>query len=299
MKSWILLSAVALVSVTYTGCNRQPGQQPAAQNVQPAAAPVQPAPVEPAPAAAAPAPKPAPAGAVRRPAAQTRMPEAAPAAQAPAPQPAAQTPAAQQPQQQPQPQQPPAAAPPPVQKPAPAPPPQPKRVTIAAGTLIPVRLGEQLNSDRNAAGDSFTATLDQPLVVDGFVIAERGARVEGKVIAAEKAGRVRGTSQLSIQLVRLNTADGQRVDINTRPFVKEGAKSVGKDAAKVGAAAGIGAAIGAIAGGGRGAAIGAAVGGAAGTGGVMATRGSAADLPVETRITFRLEEPVTITEKLR
>lgn len=172
-------------------------------------------------------------------------------------------------------------------------------MTIPAGTLIPVRLGEQLTSEKNFAGDSFTATLDQPLIVDGLAIAERGARVEGKVIAAEKAGRVRGTSQLSIHLVRLNTADGQRIELNTEPFVKEGTKSVGKDAAKVGAAAGIGAAIGAIAGGGRGAAIGAAVGGAAGTGGVLATRGAAADLPVETRISFRLNAPVTVTEKLR
>ena len=68
---------------------------------------------------------------------------------------------------------------------------------------------------------------------------------------------------------------------------------------KAGAAAAIGAAIGAIAGGGRGAAIGAGVGGAAGAGGVMTTRGKPVHIPVETRISFRLSEPVTLTEKLQ
>jgi hypothetical protein len=71
------------------------------------------------------------------------------------------------------------------------------------------------------------------------------------------------------------------------------------DAKKVGAGAALGAVIGAIAGGGKGAAIGAGVGGGAGAGAVMATRGAAAALPSETRLTFRLNAPVTLTEKLR
>ncbi len=181
----------------------------------------------------------------------------------------------------------------------PPPPPEPKRVTLTAGTLLNVRLMEALSSDRVQAGDSFSATLDQPVVVDGYVIAERGARVSGKVISAEKAGRVKGLAQLSVELTQFTTSDGQKIHIQTDPFVREGPKSTKSDAAKVGAGAGIGAIIGAIAGGGKGAAIGAGVGGAAGTGTVMATRGKPAVLPVETRLSFRLREPVTVTEKLR
>lgn len=143
------------------------------------------------------------------------------------------------------------------------------------------------------------ATLDKPLVVEGLAIAERGARLEGRVLEAEEAGRVKGVSMLAIHLVRLHTSDGQRVDIQTEVFRKQGPTTKGEDAAKVGAGAGIGAAIGAIAGGGKGAAIGAAVGGAAGAGTVAATRGKPAVLPVETRIDFRLNAPVTVTEKLR
>lgn len=176
---------------------------------------------------------------------------------------------------------------------------EPHRVTIPAGTLLSVRLAETVSTERHSAGDSFSATLDQPLVVDGFVIAERGARLEGRVLEAEKAGRVRGAAMLAIHLVKLHTSDGQEVSILTQKFVKEAETSRREDATKVGAGAAIGAAIGAIAGGGKGAAIGAAVGGGAGAATVAATRGRPAVLPSETRISFRLAEAVTLTEKIR
>jgi hypothetical protein len=172
-------------------------------------------------------------------------------------------------------------------------------VTIAEGTLLPVRIMERVSSETHQVGDAFAATLDQPLVVDGYVIAERGARVSGKVSQVVEAGRVKGVSALAVELTQFTTADGQKVAVRTAEFVKEGEKSVKKDAAKVGIGAAIGSAIGAIAGGGKGAAIGAAAGAGAGTGAVLATRGEAAELPVETRLTFRLSEAVKVTEKLR
>jgi hypothetical protein len=175
----------------------------------------------------------------------------------------------------------------------------PKTVTIPAGTLVAVRVDQRLATDTAQTGDSFRATLDQPLVVDGAVIAERGARVEGRVAESDNGGRVRGRASIVLELVRLNTSDGQRVRLATESFTRSAERSTKKDAAKVGIGAGLGAAIGAIAGGGKGAAIGATVGGAAGTGAVLTSRGDAAEIPAETRMTFRLSEPITITEKLR
>jgi hypothetical protein len=172
-------------------------------------------------------------------------------------------------------------------------------VTIPAGTTLSVRLAETLSTQRSRAGDAFAATLDQPLIVDGFVIAERGARVQGRVVESDPAGRVRGLAQLALELTQINTSDGQKVRINTAVFRKQAEPTKKKDAAKVGIGAALGAAIGAIAGGGKGAAIGAGVGGAAGAGDVLLTRGQAAEVPVETRLTFRLSEPVTLTEKLQ
>jgi hypothetical protein len=170
-------------------------------------------------------------------------------------------------------------------------------VTIAAGTLVPIRLQDGLSSERNSPGDTFSATLDAPLIVGEFAIAERGARVEGKVVSSTKAGKVQGVSKLEIALTGITTSDGQRVQIATHTFSKTGPTSHGQDAAKVGAGAGIGAIIGAIAGGGKGAGVGAAVGGAAGAGDVLLTRGKPATLASETRINFRLSEAVTITER--
>lgn len=216
----------------------------------------------------------------------------------PAPQPAPQVPV--KPPTQVAAAVPPAPAPEPVRS-EPAPPPArvPATVTIPAGTLLNVRLNETISSERNSAGDAFFGELDQDLVVNGFVIAEKGGRVEGKVVDATPAGRVKGVSRISLELLRMKTSDGQLVEIRTAAFEKQGETSRKEDAIKVGTGAAIGAAIGAIAGRGKGAAIGAAAGSAAGGGLVLATRGKPAELDVETRISFRLEQPVTLTEKIK
>jgi hypothetical protein len=164
---------------------------------------------------------------------------------------------------------------------------------------LPVRLGESLSSEHNQAGDTFTATLDAPLSTGGFVIAEKGAHLEGRVVEAQKSGHAKGKAVLALELTKLDTSDGQHVDIKTETVRKQGATmATGDQVGVVAAAAGIGAIIGALAGGGKGAAIGAGAGGAAGGGGVVATRDKAVSLPTESKIAFRLSAPVTITERL-
>lgn len=180
----------------------------------------------------------------------------------------------------------------------PEPAPEPRVVTLPAGLDLPVRLVHSLSSDTNLAGDTFYATLEDDLIVDNLIIARKNARIEGRVVEAQKAGRVKGVSLLAIELVRLNTADGQTIDVFTNRFTVQGQKSRKDDAKKVGIAAGIGAAIGAIAGGGKGAAVGAAAGAGAGGGQVLLTRGKTAVVRSETPITFRLVEPVEIVESL-
>jgi len=191
----------------------------------------------------------------------------------------------------------PQAEPAPAAPAPPPPPPPPHVVTLNSGMVIPVRMVDGLSSERNKPGDTFTATLDRELVVDGFVIAERGARVEGRVVASDRGGKVRGVAALAVELTHLHTSDGQNVAIQTDTFERHAADSHREDAEKVGAGAAIGAIIGAIAGGGKGAAIGAGVGGGAGAGDVLLTRGKAATIPSETRINFRLRSPITLTER--
>lgn len=161
-----------------------------------------------------------------------------------------------------------------------------------------MRLGQSLSSDHNQPGDTFTATLDAPVSADGFVIAERGARVEGRVLEAQRSGKLKGDAVLTLELTTLHTSDGQHVAIQTEMFHKQAPRATGEDVGMVAAAAGVGAIIGAMAGGGKGAAIGAGAGGAAGVGGVAMTRTRAVSLPTETKVSFRLKSPVTLTERL-
>jgi hypothetical protein len=174
---------------------------------------------------------------------------------------------------------------------------EPHVVTLPAGTTLSVRLGETLSSDKVGTGDTFQATLDTPVVVDGFIIAERRSKVAGRVVEANRAGRVKGLANLALAVSEINTTDGQQVRIETDSYEKWGNSSVKSDTAKVAGAAAIGAIIGALAGGGKGAAIGAGAGGAAGTGVALGTRGSAVSVPSESILTFRLARLVTITEK--
>ncbi len=226
---------------------------------------------------------------------ETRSPE--PIEVAHATPPVAPVPAvASQPQPSPEPA-PPAPREPENVTPPPPPPPQPRQVTLNAGLLLPVRLIDGLSSERNNPGDSFAGTLDQPLKADGLVIAERGARVEGRVVAADRGGKVKGVSSLSVELTRVHLSDGQAISIHTDSFERHAETSHDTDAAKVGGGAVIGAVIGAIAGGGKGAAIGAGVGGGAGAGDVLLTRGKPVTLPSEMRISFRLSAPITVTER--
>ncbi|MGA8026406.1 MAG: hypothetical protein WB992_04620 [Bryobacteraceae bacterium] len=214
--------------------------------------------------------------------------------QVPAPNIKSQAPA---PQPQPEPQ-------PEIPAPAPdvAPPPeasrQPHVVTLQPGTNLTIRLGETLSTEHNYTGDTFRASLESPVILDGFIIADKGSKVLGRIVNVQRAGRVNGVADLNLTLAEINTTDGQRVRIDTSSYDKRGPVSTGEDAAKIAGGAALGAIIGGIAGGGKGAAIGAGVGGGAGTGTVLATRGKSAVLPAETRLTFRLAAPVTITERL-
>jgi len=171
----------------------------------------------------------------------------------------------------------------------------PSQLTLPAGTWISVRTDQILSSDHNLPGDVFTVTLAQPLVANGFVVARRGQILSGRVTDAVKAGRVKGTSRLALELTDLTLADGQNIPVRTQLVQYAGGTSQGRDAAAIGTTTGIGAAVGAAAGGGVGAGIGAGAGAAASTIGVLLTRGRPTEVYPEALLTFRTQEPLTIS----
>lgn len=171
----------------------------------------------------------------------------------------------------------------------------PPHLTIRPGTFVTVRINQPLSSDRNQAGDAFSATLVNPVVVDGVVVAQRGQTVGGRVTESQKAGRVEGTSRLGIQLTDLTLVDGTPVPLRSQFISRSGPTSVGRDAGAIAGTTALGAAIGAGADWGRGAAIGAGAGAVLGTLGVLLTRGHPTVIYPESVLTFRVEQPITIS----
>jgi hypothetical protein len=170
----------------------------------------------------------------------------------------------------------------------------PSSLTIKPGTFVTVRVEQPLSSDHNQEGDVFNATLVQPIVVDGVVVAQRGQTVMGRVAEAVKAGRVSGTSHLALQLTGLTLADGTQANIQSQMVDRNGPTSVGNDVGAVAATTAVGAGVGAAADWGRGAAIGAGAGAVVGIAGVLLTRGKPTIVYPETVLNFRINSPVNV-----
>jgi hypothetical protein len=165
--------------------------------------------------------------------------------------------------------------------------------TLNSGTEIKVRTDTAINAQSAAAGQTYAATVSQDVTdSNGSVVIPRGSRARLATVAT-------GDNQISLALSSVS-ANGQRYYMNTASTqaesttAKEGVGKNTRTAKYVGGGALAGTLIGAIAGGGKGAAIGALAGGAAGAGAQTLTKGKKLDIPAESQLTFRLDQPVTL-----
>jgi hypothetical protein len=181
-----------------------------------------------------------------------------------------------------------------VFRPAASAPPAPAQAAsgeLPAGTNIVIRMIDGIDSQANSVGQTFAASVDEPVAIDGNTVIARGADAVVKLVDSKESGKLTGRSELTLDLVSVKI-NGQLVDVNSQTVSRESAARGQRTAKVAGGAAAVGAIIGAIAGGGTGAAIGAAAGGAAGAGAEVVTKGQRVKIPSETRLTFVLDTPV-------
>jgi hypothetical protein len=185
----------------------------------------------------------------------------------------------------------PAASQPPPPAPVEAPKPQP--IVVPAGTALTIKLGTALGSKTSQSGQTFLATLAQPVSVQGKSAMPAGSTASGTVVSAKAKGKVKGEGELILALTSI-TVRGHTYPIKTATLDST-VKGKGKrTAVATGGGAAGGALIGGIAGGGKGAAIGALVGAGAGFIGGSATGNKQIEYPAESALTFTLAAPLTL-----
>ena len=278
--SWAALLTIMLL---FAGCSKPAAISDAEKAA--AARDSQPAISAPAESTPSPVPAPAPPSTAAQPKAKPAPKAAVAPKAAPVPEQDVSRQASVQPQVEPA---------PPVAKRTPGPPaPIFLSVTLPAGTQIPIRTIDSVDSRTDQVGQTFNASIDSDVSQGDQVVIPKGADVRLKLTRVTSAGEIRGKSELQLQLDRITV--GQKGYVVVSDVVERVAAAEGpKTARDIGIGAAVGAAIGAITGGKKGAAIGAGVG--AGSGAVVAaiTKGEQVLVPSETRLEFRLEQPVDI-----
>ena len=169
---------------------------------------------------------------------------------------------------------------------------------LVAGTELPVRTEETIDSGHAAEGQSFAAEIAADVRdADGAILIPRGANAQIVIKSASRGGKIRGASDLVLDLKSVSI-EGRQYFLHTADIEEKGHAGVGKNKRTgefAGGGAAIGAIIGAIAGGGKGAAIGAGAGAGAGALGEIATKGKI-KVPAETVLTFKLESALRVVE---
>lgn len=100
----------------------------------------------------------------------------------------------------------------------------PSGTTLPEGTPIPVRLQSPLSSASSHAGDTFSATVDEPVVIEGQTVVERGTAVTGRVLEAKPSGGSLEPGYLRIVLVSLDVGKNPVMIETSSIFAKGGSR---------------------------------------------------------------------------
>src|SRR5499425_2280474 len=175
-----------------------------------------------------------------------------------------------------------------------APPPAP--LVVPAGSEIVVTVDQKLSSKTSQAGQSFMATVAQPVTVDGRTVIPKGSSVSGKVLRAKEKGKIKGEGELSITLTSVTIREkNYPLSVGSLDSTVKGKGK--RTAVTTGGGAAGGALIGGLAGGGKGAGIGALVGAAGGLVGGALTGNKQIEIPAESPLTFTLAKAFSLSSR--
>ncbi len=167
---------------------------------------------------------------------------------------------------------------------------------ISAGTRITVRTTENIDSKHATPGQVFRGEIRVPVLdVNGNVAIPQGSPAELQIVQ-DSSGGVAHASDLTLAIAGV-TVHGTTYDVVTSDVYEQGGEGMGankRTAGFVGGGAALGTLMGALFGGGKGALIGGLAGTGAGAATQVMTRGSVINIPAESVMTFRLEQPLVI-----
>jgi hypothetical protein len=152
-------------------------------------------------------------------------------------------------------------------------------------------MGQTLTVKHSQAGEAFTGTIVNPIVVDGNTVIPSGSTAEGMVIRAHKRGHFKGRSYLELKLTGLNV-NGQHYRIDTGSLTRTKKGKGKRSAAFIGGGTGLGMLIGGVATGGVGLLVGGLAGAGAGTGIAAFTGNKDVTIPAESVVNFKLAAPI-------
>jgi hypothetical protein len=180
-----------------------------------------------------------------------------------------------------------------------------RSVSLATGTVFDVQLNTAVSTATSNVGDKIEGALMQPLTSsDGQVIANQGALIRGEIAELTRATKSKSKEDLAsvkFSFTSIETVDGEK-SLNATVTNSEGKMVAGgtgkRDALVIGGSAVLGAILGKVIGKDtKGAVIGAFGGAVLGTGAMMASKGHELEVPAGSKVSLRVEEPVTVVAK--
>jgi len=182
--------------------------------------------------------------------------------------------------------------------------------SIPAGTMLHCRLTQTLSTRLNYQGDAFTATVAEPVLMDGHEVIPAGATLEGRIAWMTRPGRIMGVGQMRLSAERVTFSDGRSFPLSAMllaAYGAEGARVDGeegrvkgptsrlRDLKETGIGMGAGGFVGTLVGGFHGAVVGGAIGGAAAFVDTLRRRGKDLTLPAGTELKYQLTRSLELS----